>query len=162
MDSDNFVVRRRKRFKISQNCDMHQNIVRYIFNDLRERISHKIEHDPPKLGGQGIVCQIDESLFCYKQKYHRDRIKNAPVWGFGIVDTSVKPARGFIQIVPNRSAEALLSIMANVCRPGTIIHSNGWTAYRNIYDLTGFEHFTVNKTAFTRKILNHIGRNRNF
>lgn len=107
--------------KISRNYGMHQNTVCKIFYDLRERISHNIEQDPPKPGGQGIVCKIGESLFCHKQKYHRGRVPNALVWVFGIVDTSVKQARGFIQIVLNKSAETLIPTMANVFRPGTII-----------------------------------------
>ena len=49
-----------------------------------------------------------------------------------------------MEIVENRSAEALLPIIKKVVRPGSIIHSDMWRAYINIERDLGFEHHTVN------------------
>jgi len=100
-----------------------------IFAMLREKVSQHLQIDPIRLGGPGIVCQIDESLFCHKQKYHRGRIARAQTWVFGIADTSFKPSKGYMEVVSDRSAETLLEIINRVCRPGSIMYSDKWTAY---------------------------------
>ena len=68
------------------------------------------------------------------------------MWVFGIVDTSFVPARGFMTVVPNRSAATLKPIIQHVVRPGTIIHSDEWRSYNNLKVL-GFEHHTVNHSV---------------
>lgn len=40
---------------------------------LRGKISRLINDNPITLGGDGVICQIDESFFCHKPKYHRGR-----------------------------------------------------------------------------------------
>ena len=84
--------------------------------------------DPIRLGGPGVVCQIDESLFCHKQKNHVGRVSENQIWVFGIADTSFRPAKVYIEIVPDRSAATLIPIIHRVIRPGTIIHSDQWGA----------------------------------
>jgi hypothetical protein len=67
--------------------------------------------NPIKLGGEGIICQVDESLFAYKPKYHRGRApkreKTRERWVFGIVDTSYVPAIGYLQFVNERDSNTL-------------------------------------------------------
>ena len=89
--------------------------------------------NPVKLGGANVVCQVDESLFCHKQKYHRGRVSNHQIWVFGIVDTSFVPARGFMTVVPNRSAATLNPLFNMWCTPELrIIHSDEWRSYNNL------------------------------
>ena len=40
-----------------------------IFKLLRECINKYFNVNPVKLGGDTVVCQVNESLFCHKQKY---------------------------------------------------------------------------------------------
>jgi len=114
-----------------------------IFKTIRKCIFEYFEANPVRLGGENVICQIDESLFCHKQKYHRDRVANHQVWVFGIVDTSFIPARGIMRVVPNRSAAILRPIICEVILPGTTIHSDEWRAYSNLNAL-GYDHGTVN------------------
>jgi hypothetical protein len=51
-------------------------------------------------------------------------------WIFGAYDTSRKV--GFILRVADRSANTLLPIIVEWCRPGTIIVSDGWAAYNGV------------------------------
>jgi hypothetical protein len=99
--------------------------------------------DPIKLGGEGIICQVDESLFSYKPKYHRGRAPEEERWVFGIVDTSYTPARGYMQCVERRNSATLLPIIQKVCLPGTMIYSDGWAAYPAIQEI-GYEFSSVN------------------
>lgn len=47
--------------------------------------------------------------------------------------------------VPNRSAQTLLPIMQQHLRPGTIVYSDQWSAYRNVQQLAAVaQHDTVN------------------
>lgn len=48
-----------------------------------------------------------------------------------MVDTSRTPALGMLRMVPNRRRITLLPIIQAHTRPGTIIHSDDYTTYRN-------------------------------
>jgi hypothetical protein len=59
--------------------------------------------------------------------------------GIVIVDCSTKPALGYVQTVPDRSAGTLLPIIQRVVRSGTVIHSDEWLAYNKLSSF-GFAH----------------------
>jgi ISXO2-like transposase domain len=113
---------------------------------FRLTCSFYFEKTPVSLGGQGIICSIDESCFSTRQKYHRGRVE-LQTWAFGIVDTSHVPARGFMTCVRRRDTTTLLPIINRMCKPGSIIHSDEWAAYKKImksgfiYDCKSFSKF---------------------
>ena len=114
-----------------------------LFTNIRNKIERYFEINIYKLGGRGIICQIDESMFRYKQKYHVGRFVQGCRWVFGIVDTSTHPGKYYVQLVPDRSADTLIPILRNVCKDGSIIWSDEWRSYNNIEN-NNFEHQTVN------------------
>ena len=73
------------------------------------------------------MVQIDESLFRHKPKvatikkqhitlnnefqHHRGRATTLEMWVFGMVDTSVSPAMGYMEIVARHDAATLLPII---------------------------------------------------
>jgi hypothetical protein len=61
-------------------------------------------------------------------------------WVFGAYDTLQK--MGWIQLVPDRTADTLLPLIRDWCREGTIIVSDGWAAYNQV-ERIGFEHRVV-------------------
>ncbi len=64
---------------------------------------------------------------------------------FGMVDTSVTPALGYMEIVPERTAATLLPIIQQHVKPGTIVHSDEWASYRRVSSLPAVaQHSTVN------------------
>ena len=64
---------------------------------------------------------------------------------FGLVDTSHTPALGYMEIVQQRDAATLLPIIQAHTAPGTIIHSDDWSAYRRVASLPAVaSHSTVN------------------
>jgi hypothetical protein len=132
---------------ITADFGINKNIITKVFHKLRGVISNYLESDPVRLDGPGIIFQIDESLFSHKVKTHKGRAPTQQVWVFGIVDTSTKPCKGYMEIVESRSAESLLPIIQRVCRPGTIVHSDEWAAYRQIHSRLGFQHNTVNHSV---------------
>ena len=60
-------------------------------------------------------------------------------------DTSQSPALGVMCIVPDRSAATLLPIIQRQVRPGTVIHSDEWAAYRRVLQLNSVaQHNVIN------------------
>ena len=64
---------------------------------------------------------------------------------FGMVDTSQTPTVGYMEIVHQRDAATLLPIIQAHSAPGTIIHSDEWSAYYRVASLPNVaSHATVN------------------
>ena len=98
-----------------------------------------------KLGGPGVVVQIDESMFSHKPKNHRGRPARSENWVFGMVDTSRNPALGVMRLVPRRDAATLLPIIKDWCLSGTIIYFDEGAAYNRINTLPNItQHQHVN------------------
>ena len=90
--------------------------IQKIYNSLRHKTELYFILNPVKLGGRSVICQIDESLFKYKQKYHIDRFSSEYRWVFSIVDTSFNPARYYIECVRDRTCATLIPIIKEVVR----------------------------------------------
>ena len=78
-------------------------------------------------------------------QYHRGRPADQPVWVFGMCDTSVTPALGYMQVVARRDAATLLPLIEDHVNQGTIIWSDSWAAYDGISQLPSVQgHSAVN------------------
>ncbi len=92
-----------------------------------------------KLGGPGVIVEIDESKFG-KRKYHRGHHVEGQ-WVFGGYERGT--GRTFMVPVEDRSTDTLLPVIKEWILPGTTIYSDCWRAY-NCLDTEGFQHLTVN------------------
>lgn len=108
---------------------------------LRLACQYHMKRNPVRLGGEGIICQVDESCFSAKRKNGVGK-RTKQIWVFGIVDTSTTPSKSFVTVVKNRRAKTLLSIIEKVCLPGTIIHTDSAPVYARL-SAYGFTHRTV-------------------
>ena len=133
-----------------------------VYRWLREICTTKLLPMPMILRGPGVVLQIDESLFRHKPKVHvgwflfpiaisflwqnhRGRSTTTEVWVFGMADTSLSPALGYMEVVSSRDAATLLPIIQAHTAPGTIIHSDQWSAYSRVASLPNVaSHSVVN------------------
>ena len=106
----------------------------------------------PKLGGYGVIVEMDESYFPGKPKFNKGRtIANATwyddeKWGFGMTQRGSLDAV-IMQVPSNRSRKTLLPIIDQHCLPGTIFCSDGWKAYHKLREhlqLEDVDHFPVN------------------
>lgn len=118
-----------------------------FIKNLRKKIILKMceyfEQHPIRLGGPGVVVQVDETKINFNAKSHRGLGPSTPCWAFCIVDTSHSPAKGYIELIERRNAESLLPIISKVVRPGSIIHSDEWRAYNQIEKTGIYEHMKV-------------------
>ena len=78
-------------------------------------------------------------------QYHCGQPTMSEQWVFGMVDTSQTPALGVMVTVQRRDAATLLPIIQQHIRPGSIVWSDEWAAYRRLQQLTPVaQHSTVN------------------
>ena len=112
-------------------------------NYYRCVIAEYFTKNPLKIGGPGVVVEIDESVIT-KRKYHRGALRAEEQWFFGGVERG--SGRCFICPVDRRDAATLLPIIQQYILPGTIIMSDKWAAYNRIDQLPElYEHYTVNQ-----------------
>jgi hypothetical protein len=102
------------------------------------------------LGGEGVIVEIDESMF-KRVKHNRGKdmhnLSAKQLWVFGMTERGANGGTGltYMETVRTRDARKLLRIIYKHCRPGTIIYSDLWKAYKNIPKLDkSFVHYTVN------------------
>jgi hypothetical protein len=134
--------RETSRKEISDTTGVSLSVIYKIVKLIRSRIGDYFGRNPILIGGPNVIVQIDESKFNFNVKAHRGVAPSEAIWVFGIVDTSFKPARGYMQVVAHRDRETLCEIIQRVVRPNSIIHSDEWMAYSNVSTL-GYEHGTV-------------------
>lgn len=108
----------------------------------REVCEVSIINSSEKIGGPGIVVEIDESKFA-KRKYNvGHRVKGG--WVFGGREKEDK-RKVFMEAVENRTAETLLAVIQKWIAPGSVIWSDCWKSYDRIPQLPeGYTHLTVN------------------
>lgn len=106
-------------------------------NDLAEFLFD----NPVRLGGPGIVVELDESKFG-KRKYNRGSRRDG-TWVFGMVERASNLC--FLLPCPgNRRDRATLEpIIQSYIRPGSVVMTDGWAAYGNLQNL-GYHHLVVN------------------
>ena len=97
-----------------------------------------------RLGGDNRVVQIDETFIRGKLKYERgDRKKRTkPSIIFGIIDTTSKQC--MIRLVPDRTRDTLLPIIARYVKLGTTIFSDEARMY-----------FTLNQHGYVHRTVKH-------
>ena len=95
------------------------------------------DHENHKIGGYGVVVQLDESKFG-KRKYHRGhRVEG--VWVFGGVERTPE-RKCFMLPVPNRNRETLHHWIKTFVKPGSIIVTDDWNAYKTLDELEGHDY----------------------
>lgn len=104
-----------------------------------------VKNQPP-IGGPGVVVEIDDTFFVHS-KYHRGRDLRQ-VWLFGGIEREKKDNFFGVPLVDgdevlDRSAATLVPIIKKLIRPGSVINSDGWAAYRRLAE-EGYTHRVIN------------------
>lgn len=103
----------------------------------QELITKIAVHDHQLIGGPGIAVEIDESKFGKRKCNKGHRVEGC--WVFGGVELTPE-RRCFAIVVPDRSTETLLPIIASHIAPGSIIRSNFWKAHDIIPFIPGHDY----------------------
>jgi hypothetical protein len=142
---------------VEKELGLQWETVSYWMKYLRQSVELVYLHDNSvgegeKVGGAGMIVEIDESKFG-KRKYHRGhRVEGN--WVFGGIEKLKDPITGknyagkvFAMVVADRSAKTLLTAIKKHIRPGTHIMSDMWKGYNQIPNLNGFD--------YTHSVVNH-------
>ncbi|KCZ74820.1 hypothetical protein H311_04212, partial [Anncaliia algerae PRA109] len=100
-----------------------------------------IQSENIKIGGPGIMVQLDESKFG-KRKYNRGhRVEGA--WVFAGVEVT-EERKCFAVIVEKRDSETLNDIILKHVIPGSIVITDGWKGYNLFKTDFNYVHHWVN------------------
>lgn len=116
---------------------------------LEELVSYMVQDSRQKIGGPGVIVEMDESKFGHR-KYNRGHRVESP-WIVGGVERT--PARRmFAQSVTSRDGELLATVILDNIEPGTILYTDGWAGYVRAVEIIraqGFplEHRVVNHSV---------------
>jgi len=100
-----------------------------------------LEIEDWKIGGEGVIVEIDESKFG-KRKYNRGHHIEG-VWVIGGIERSTE-RRFFVRVVDTRDSETIADVLIDHVLPGSIVHTDCWNGYSNISETVGVVHRTVN------------------
>ena len=113
-----------------------------FFQFFRQLAADDLDEEDYKIGGPGVVVELDESKFG-KRKYNRGR-RTEGEWVLGGVERT-EQKRFFARVVPDRSHETLMRFLKDHVAPGSIIYTDCWAGYSGcIDDLEARDHLTVN------------------
>ena len=114
------------------------------FGSLRDRLIDHVENlggREGQIGGPGVIVQVDEAQIG-RRKYERGRVRR-DTWVLGLIDEAGQLR---MEICSKRDANTLLPIIQKHCLPGSVIHTDGWPAYRGLKSL-GYDHAHVNHSV---------------
>jgi len=142
--------RKCKGVEVERLTSLPHDVVVKLGQRIRSCCSQAFIRNPIAIGGNGAnyVVQIDESQFHHRQRQHRGRIAQQPIWVFGMVDTAYEPAKGYMEIAARRNRATLTGVMNNRLRANSHIHSDEWRAYLRLPQFVPncLQHDTVNHT----------------
>ena len=116
------------------------NTVCQFLKHFRTLVASQLHEEECKIGGEGIVVELDESKFG-KRKHHRGHQVEG-VWIFGGVERTAE-RRLFLVPVESRDSTTLLNVIASHLLPGSIILTDMWRGYAGLA-AAGFTHLVVN------------------
>jgi hypothetical protein len=116
-----------------------------ITSYIRQLVRDNVEMESVKIGGEGIEVEVDETKMG-KRKYHKGH-RVGGVWVVAGVERT--PERKiFVQEVENRDEATIQSILNTFVKPGSIVLTDCWKAYKPACEALGLEHKTVNHSQY--------------
>ena len=129
---------------------MHQDVM-IGFRKKLSQICGKIMEKPENysIGGTGKVIQVDESCFSKRknQKFPQcpshlpDNYSDA-WWVIGGIEENT--GNVFLELMPNRTAQTIRSILEKRIKPDSILKTDGWRSYPQVANSLNMKHIQLN------------------
>lgn len=112
-----------------------------VFRNSRIDPALELGGGRPPIGDPGMIVQVDETLIG-RRKYNRGRVVSG-TWVLGMIadDGALR-----LEICERRDAATLTEMIQRHVAAGSIVHTDGWRAYRGLSDL-GYTHQVVNHSV---------------
>lgn len=104
-----------------------------------------------KLGGPGVLVEIDETALNHKIKANRGRAPKNKTDALCIVEIEDKITRAFACIIPDKKADTMIPIIVENVEKGSIIWTDEHKSYKRLNSL-GYNHDTV---CHKKQFVNH-------
>lgn len=133
-------------FQVKQLTFSNDPLISKIRKKISETIGENSESILGKIGGPGVMVQIDETAICRGRiilnpsSYYDDDPETQWLVG-GIEDNGTK--RIFLCLVEDRTIESLYDCFCRYLLPGTIIVTDGWASYPRAAAMFGSVHHIV-------------------
>ena len=112
---------------------------------FRQLVCEMLESDCEVIGGVGVIVEVDETKVGKRKNHRGHRVEGAWVL-VGVERTSER--RVFAEVVANRDAATIESVLARHVAEGSILYTDEWKAYPVAARNLGLEHRTVKHKAF--------------
>jgi transposase-like protein len=112
-----------------------------LIADVNEMVTSMIEDEECRIGGEGVVVEIDESKLS-ERKFNRGRMVNG-VWVIGGVERTAQ-RKVFLVPVEHRDTEAISRVIEAHVLSGSIIYTDCWHGYSYLDETENYIHRTVN------------------
>jgi transposase-like protein len=120
---------------------MSDRTITKYYSHFRKLVASMVEEESIKIGGPGVIVEIDETKLG-KRKYNRGHRVDG-IWV--IVGVERTPERRvFLVPVLNRNSDTCIEIIRNHVIPGSVIYTDGWRGYSQIQNQLELQHYTVN------------------
>ena len=119
----------------------HKTVIDW-YNFCREVCFLDITRNTKKIGGQGSIVEIDESLFG-KRKYNKGRFIEGQ-WVIGGIERDGTEC--FLEPIKKRDGNTLLEVILRNVKEGTHIVTDEWKGYRKLKE-HNYIHSTVNHSV---------------
>ncbi|KAG0440366.1 hypothetical protein DMUE_1802 [Dictyocoela muelleri] len=88
--------------KINEYTGVKARNISKLLDKIIIKIQQYQREQPIRLGGHGLVVQIDETKLNFNVRSHRGRSPSDAIWALTFADCSVTPARGYAEIIESR------------------------------------------------------------
>lgn len=142
-------------FLISKTLNISLITVRSILKKVSTTIVKNYYNKFDKIGGNGIIVEVDESKFGKRKYYRGHRVKG--VWVVGMVERTAK-RRILVIPVEKRDKNSLNLVLKRYVNSESIIYSDCWKGYSNL-SLYFKDHLTVNHSVGFKNSNNGVHTN---
>lgn len=105
-----------------------------------------------KLGGPGVLVQVDETMMNFKCKSHRGRSPENKTDAISIVECINGITRAYAQVIPNKEAATLIPIICSQVAPYSVIWTDEHRSYSRLRNFDFFHGTVCHKFEFINNL----------
>jgi transposase-like protein len=124
---------------------LHSGTVSNWYSAFRELVSCDKASWSERIGGPGVIVEVDETLLGRRKNNRGHHVEGAWVM-VGIERSSLR--RAFCTVVERRDADMIQSVVSSNVLEGSIVYTDGWRGYKGLDVACNVVHRTVNHSKF--------------